>query len=156
MRSTRASRGGARRLLLATWNCSRRQTPPTGALPRAPPTRCHRSSIERSSPATPSSWRGRGWERIGLAAFFPPGQGAFGCDAEERVDLIDIARRRAGDWPREQTVAVGDTEADVAGARAAGIRVIGFGPDPALAHADAVIERLAELSAALERVSAPT
>ena len=24
--------------------------------------------------------------------FFPPGQGAFGCDAEERAELIDIAR----------------------------------------------------------------
>ncbi len=58
--------------------------------------------------------------RIGLAEFFPPGQGAFGCDAEERAELIDIARRRAGDWPRERTVAVGDTAADVAGARAAG------------------------------------
>ena len=30
--------------------------------------------------------------RIGLAEFFPPGQGAFGCDAEERAELIDIAR----------------------------------------------------------------
>ena len=31
-------------------------------------------------------------EKLGLAEFFPPGQGAFGCDAEDRVDLIDIAR----------------------------------------------------------------
>lgn len=93
-------------------------------------------------------------ERLGLAELFPPGQGAFGCDAEDRADLIDIARSRAGDWPREQTVAVGDTEADVAGARAAGIRVIGFGDDPALAEADAVIQRMDELPAALERLSA--
>jgi len=93
-------------------------------------------------------------EKLGLAHFFPPGQGAFGCDAEDRAELIDIARTRAGDWPREQTVAVGDTQADVTGARRAGIRVIGFGPDPALAEADAVIERMDELPPALERLSA--
>jgi phosphoglycolate phosphatase-like HAD superfamily hydrolase len=91
-------------------------------------------------------------QRIGLSEFFPPGQGAFGCDAEERAELIDIARRRAGEWPREQTVAVGDTEADVTGARAAGIRVIGFGPDPALGDADAVIKRMEDLPAALEHL----
>ena len=95
-------------------------------------------------------------EKLGLAEFFPPGQGAFGCDAEDRAELIDIARRRAGGWPREQTVAVGDTEADVAGARAAGIHVIGFGDEPALAEPDAVIRRMDELPAALERVSAVT
>jgi phosphoglycolate phosphatase-like HAD superfamily hydrolase len=93
-------------------------------------------------------------EKLGLAEFFPPGQGAFGCDAEDRAELIDIARERAGDWPREQTVAVGDTEADVAGARAAGIHVVGFGDDPALAGADAVIQSMAELPATLERFSA--
>jgi phosphoglycolate phosphatase-like HAD superfamily hydrolase len=95
-------------------------------------------------------------EKIGLAEFFPHGQGAFGCDAEDREELIDIARRRAGDWPRERTVAVGDTEADVEGARRAGIHVIGFGPDPALAKADAVIQRMDELPAALERLSDAT
>jgi phosphoglycolate phosphatase len=92
-------------------------------------------------------------KRIGLAEFFPPGQGAFGCEAEDRAELIDIARRRAGNWPHERTVAVGDTAADVMGARAAGIRVIGFGSDSALAGADAVIERMDELPAALELVS---
>jgi phosphoglycolate phosphatase len=93
-------------------------------------------------------------ERIGLAAFFPPGQGAFGCDAEDRTELIDIARARAGDWPRERTVAVGDTPTDVAGAHAAGIRVVAFGSD--LDGADAVIERMAELPTALERLSGAT
>jgi phosphoglycolate phosphatase-like HAD superfamily hydrolase len=88
-------------------------------------------------------------EKLGLAEYFPPGQGAFGCDAEDRVDLIDIARKRAGGWPREQTVAVGDTEADVTGARRAGIRVIGFGPDPALVAADAVVHSMADLPRAL-------
>jgi phosphoglycolate phosphatase len=95
-------------------------------------------------------------ERIGLAEFSPPGEGAFGCDAEDRAELIGIARARAGDWPREQTVAVGDTEADVTGARAAGIHVIGFGGDPALAEADAVVQRMDELPAAIEGLSAAT
>jgi len=92
-------------------------------------------------------------EKLGLAEFFPAGQGAFGCDAKDRAELIDIARGRAGDWPREQTVAVGDTQADVSGARAAGIHVIGFGDNHALAEADAVIQRMDELPAALERLS---
>ena len=52
-------------------------------------------------------------ERLGLAGFFPTGQGAFGCDAEERVELLAIARRRAGDWPAERTVEIGDTPRDV-------------------------------------------
>lgn len=99
-------------------------------------------------------------EIIGLADFFPPGQGAFGCDAEGRADLIDLARQRAGDWPRADTVAVGDTIADITGARAAGVKVVGFAPDPAhrdeLAEADAVIERMAELPGALARLSAAT
>ena len=91
-------------------------------------------------------------DRIGLAALFPPGQGAFGCEAESRADLIAIARHKAGDWPAERTVAVGDTENDIAGARAAGIHVIGFGPG--LDGADAVIERMSELPPTLERLSA--
>jgi phosphoglycolate phosphatase len=95
-------------------------------------------------------------EKLGLAEFFPRGQGAFGCEAEERSQLIDLALRRAGDWPREQAVLVGDTPADVAGARTAAIHVIGFGSDPALADADAVIERMDELPGALERLSAAT
>ena len=95
-------------------------------------------------------------EKLGLAEFFPRGQGAFGCDAEDRADLIDIARTRAGDWPRERTVAVGDTEADVNGAREAGIHVIGFGPDPALAEADSVIQQMADLPSALAGLDVTT
>jgi phosphoglycolate phosphatase-like HAD superfamily hydrolase len=93
-------------------------------------------------------------ERIGFAQFFPSSQGAFGCDAEDRAELIDIARKRAGDWPRGKTVAVGDTPADVAGAHTAGIRVVAFGSD--LEGADAVIERMGELLATLERLSTAT
>jgi phosphoglycolate phosphatase len=90
-------------------------------------------------------------ERIGLADFFPPGQGAFGCEAESRPELIAIARRKAGNWPADQTVAVGDTEADIEGARQARIRVIGFGAE--LEGADGLIERMDELPAALELLS---
>src|SRR6185436_19989831 len=91
-------------------------------------------------------------EIIGLDHLFPRGQGAFGCDAEERAELIAIARQRAGDWPADQTVAVGDTPADISGARAARIHAIGFGAG--LEGADAVIENMSELPAALERLSA--
>jgi phosphoglycolate phosphatase-like HAD superfamily hydrolase len=90
-------------------------------------------------------------ERIGLADLFPPGQGAFGCEAEDRAELIGIARRKAGDWPADRTVAVGDTPTDIAGARAAGIKVVGFGTG--LDEADAVIERIDELPAALALLS---
>jgi phosphoglycolate phosphatase len=89
-------------------------------------------------------------ERLGLARFFPKGQGAFGCDAERRAHLIGIARERAGGWPADETIAVGDTEADVAGAHEAGIRVVGVHGDPdALAGADARISALASLPEAL-------
>jgi phosphoglycolate phosphatase-like HAD superfamily hydrolase len=96
-------------------------------------------------------------ERLGLTRFFPAGQGAFGCEAEDRAELIEIARRRAGDWPAERTVLVGDTPKDVAGARAAGIAAIGvttgrFGRVE-LADADAVIDRLADLPQTLRRFS---
>ena len=66
--------------------------------------------------------------RLGLERFFPVGQGAFGCDTEERGQLIRIACERAGGWPLERTVAVGDTLRDVSGAHAAGIRAISVKP----------------------------
>ena len=92
-------------------------------------------------------------ERLGLAPFFPPGQGAFGCDAEHRVDLIRVARERAGGVPAEQTWAVGDTPRDVEGAHDAGIRCVGitlgrFGREE-LAAADAVVDAFPDLLRAL-------
>jgi phosphoglycolate phosphatase-like HAD superfamily hydrolase len=95
-------------------------------------------------------------ERLGLARFFSEGQGAFGCDAEERAVLIGIARERAGARPADQTVLVGDTPKDIAGAQAAGIAVIGvttgrFGRGE-LAGADVVMDELAELPDALRRL----
>jgi phosphoglycolate phosphatase-like HAD superfamily hydrolase len=96
-------------------------------------------------------------ERLGIGALFTNGEGAFGSDGEDRADLISIARERAGDWPAADTVLVGDTPKDVAGAHAAGIRSIGvttgrYGAEE-LSGADEVIAGLAELPAALERLS---
>jgi phosphoglycolate phosphatase len=84
--------------------------------------------------------------RAGVGEHFPPGQGGFGSDSEDRALLPEIARRRAGEdgvpWPRERTIVIGDTPRDIACARADGVRVIGVatGPHPAedLAGADAV------------------
>jgi phosphoglycolate phosphatase-like HAD superfamily hydrolase len=95
-------------------------------------------------------------ERLGLAGFFPRGQGAFGCEADERPDLIRLARGRAGagePWPVETTVLVGDTPRDVAGAHATGIRAVALVNDRfgarELAAADALVSRLPDLPAAL-------
>jgi phosphoglycolate phosphatase len=92
-------------------------------------------------------------ERLGLARFFPPGQGAFGCEREHRVDLFALARERAGGHPADATLAVGDTPLDVSSAHAAGCRCIAvttgrYGREQ-LAGADAVIATLTELEDAL-------
>lgn len=78
--------------------------------------------------------RGR-LERLGLARFFPAGQGAFGCESESRAELIALARARAGNWPREATVEVGDTAVDESSAREAGIRSLLVGHGASLAEA---------------------
>ena len=98
--------------------------------------------------------------KLGLDRHFTEGQGAFGCEAEERPTLIGLARERAGDWPAEETVAVGDTPADIAGARAAGIHVVAYASGrkdrESLSTADATIERMDELPGALARLSGVT
>lgn len=63
-------------------------------------------------------------QRLRLERFFPRGQGAFGCEAEERAALLELARERAGDWPAAATAEIGDAPADVASAKAAGFRSI--------------------------------
>jgi phosphoglycolate phosphatase-like HAD superfamily hydrolase len=101
-------------------------------------------------------------ERAGIGHHFAPGQGAFGSDAESRNELPAIARARAGGYPREQTIVIGDTPLDIACARADSLRVLAVatGPHPAseLAHADGVAadgwELAALLGAALEALSA--
>jgi phosphoglycolate phosphatase len=96
-------------------------------------------------------------ERLGLASYFPPGQGAFGCERELRTDLFALARERAGNWPAERTVAVGDTPLDVSSAHAAGCRCIavttGQYERHQLASADVVIPELTELRAALQAIA---
>jgi phosphoglycolate phosphatase-like HAD superfamily hydrolase len=74
-------------------------------------------------------------ERLGLDRFFPPAGGAFGCESESRVELIALARARAGDWPRGATVEVGDTAVDASSAREAGIRSLLVGHGTSLADA---------------------
>jgi phosphoglycolate phosphatase len=91
--------------------------------------------------------------RLELAGLFADNQGAFGCEREDRVALVELARERAGWWPAERTVTVGDTPLDVSSAHAAGARSIAlttgvYGREE-LDEADVVIGTLAELPAAL-------
>jgi phosphoglycolate phosphatase-like HAD superfamily hydrolase len=83
-------------------------------------------------------------ERAGLGRYFEAGQGAFGSDSHSRARLPAIARRRAGDWPRERTVVIGDTPRDIACARADDVRVVAIATGPfsveELADADAVVD----------------
>jgi phosphoglycolate phosphatase-like HAD superfamily hydrolase len=97
-------------------------------------------------------------ERLGLGHLFPLGQGAFGCERANRIELFDLARSRAQDWPAERTVAVGDTPLDISSAHAAGCRCIGvttgaFGAAQ-LADADAVVSDLGEFASALAALAA--
>jgi phosphoglycolate phosphatase-like HAD superfamily hydrolase len=95
--------------------------------------------------------------RAGIGSFFSAGQGAFGSDAEDRVALPAIARRRAGTpgrpHPREQTIVIGDTPRDIACARADGVRCVAITSGPyaaaALGEADQVVADAAGLREAL-------
>jgi phosphoglycolate phosphatase-like HAD superfamily hydrolase len=92
-------------------------------------------------------------DRLGLADLFPEGQGAFGCERDDRVQLFELALERAGGWSAERTVAVGDTPLDISSAHCAGARCVAvttgaYDPD-ALKDADTVISALDELPAAL-------
>lgn len=88
-------------------------------------------------------------DRAGLGHHFERGQGGFGSDDEDRSLLPGIARARAGGWPRERTVVIGDTPRDIACARADGVGVVAIatGPYPAdaLSDADHVVGSAAEL-----------
>jgi phosphoglycolate phosphatase-like HAD superfamily hydrolase len=87
--------------------------------------------------------------RLGLDGFFPAGQGAFGCEAENRGDLFELARGRAGGWPADRTVEIGDTARDVRSAHGAGSRAIALrSPRSAdeFPGADAVCDDLAEVA----------
>jgi phosphoglycolate phosphatase-like HAD superfamily hydrolase len=87
----------------------------------------------------------------GLGDAFPTGQGGFGSDAEDRADLVRIARERAGSPPLTETVLIGDTPNDVLAGLTAQVRTIGvangrYGRDALLeAGAHAVVDELDEL-----------
>jgi phosphoglycolate phosphatase-like HAD superfamily hydrolase len=91
--------------------------------------------------------------RAGLGDFFEHGQGGFGSDSEDRTELPELARVRAGrpghPHPREETVVIGDTPLDVACARADGVRCFAVTTGPftadALGGADAVVASAREL-----------
>jgi phosphoglycolate phosphatase len=103
-------------------------------------------------------------KRAGLGGFFAAGQGGFGSDAEDRIALPAIARRRAGangaPYPRERTVVVGDTPNDIACARADGLRCVAVATGPygagELGAADDVVAGLDELPAVLVSPSTQT
>jgi phosphoglycolate phosphatase-like HAD superfamily hydrolase len=92
--------------------------------------------------------------RAGIGHYFEPGQGGFGSDHASRAELPRIARARAGDWPRERTVVIGDTPRDIACARADEVRVVAVATGPfaveALAEADAVADDARSLLPVLE------
>ena len=96
--------------------------------------------------------------RAGLGGYFEPGQGGFGSDHLSRAELPAIARQRAGGWPRDRTVVIGDTPRDIACARADGVRVAAVATGPfaieALADADAVVDNARALLPVLEDFAA--
>jgi phosphoglycolate phosphatase len=96
-------------------------------------------------------------ERLGLARFFPEGQGAFGCEGETRAELLALARGRADGseaWPN-RTIEVGDTCRDIESAHAAGIRSVAIASGRVerkrLEAADALIDTMPELIEVLLR-----
>ena len=133
----------------------RTPTPHWRAAPRAAETleelaQTHELALLTGNPEPVARGRMR---RLGLDRFFSPSTGAFGCEAEQRTDLVALARRRAGDPPLAEVALVGDTPRDVEGAHDAGIRAIAvasgeYGPTE-LSVADVLIDALAELPGAL-------
>lgn len=95
--------------------------------------------------------------RAGIGRYFTPGQGAFGSDAEDRLSLPPIARRRAGTvarpHPRERTVVIGDTPRDIACAQADDVRCVAVASGPyaadSLLAADRVVANAGELGGTL-------
>jgi phosphoglycolate phosphatase-like HAD superfamily hydrolase len=88
----------------------------------------------------------------GLGGWFRRGEGAFGSDAEDRRELVPVARERAGGWPAERTVVIGDAPGDVACALAGGataVALLGHYDREQLNGAHAYIERLPDLGQAL-------
>jgi len=94
----------------------------------------------------------------GLGRWFRRGEGAFGSDAEDRRELVPVARERAGGWPAERTVVIGDAPGDVECALAGGaiaVALLGHFRRDELGDAHLVIERLSDLGPALAGLPAP-
>jgi phosphoglycolate phosphatase-like HAD superfamily hydrolase len=93
----------------------------------------------------------------GMGRYFPPGQGGFGSDHEDRAALPAVARRRAGEhhrpYAREKTVVIGDTPLDIQCAHADGVRCIAVATGPYgesdLVGADAIVGAAADIPDAL-------
>lgn len=89
-------------------------------------------------------------ERLGLAGFFAPGEGAFGCEAESRRRLVELAQARAGGWPASAIVAVGDTPRELESAHASWIRFVAVSArGEGFEHADAVCPDLGGVTSTL-------
>jgi phosphoglycolate phosphatase-like HAD superfamily hydrolase len=82
----------------------------------------------------------------GLSSVFDPARGGYGCEAELRADIVRLAATRCSSSAPAAVVVVGDTEHDVAAARAVGAKVVGVAISAAArdelqaAGADAVVE----------------
>jgi phosphoglycolate phosphatase-like HAD superfamily hydrolase len=97
-------------------------------------------------------------DTLGLRRFFPRGVGAFGCEAEERADLLELALRRSACAP-EDAVQIGDTSRDVRTAREAGLASVAVDFDStglprAADAADALVHSMDELPEALRTLEA--
>jgi phosphoglycolate phosphatase-like HAD superfamily hydrolase len=94
------------------------------------------------------------WERFAL--------GGYGCDYPERARLVARAIERAVEtagrqFAREEVVVIGDTQFDVAAARACGVRAVAVATGPgidraklAAAEPDVLLNDLSELAAWME------
>ena len=92
----------------------------------------------------------------GLGEWFELGQGAFGSDAEDRRELVPLARRRAGGWPSDRTVVIGDAPGDVECALADDaipVALLGHFGRRELAGAHVFVDNLADLGDALDGLS---
>ena len=95
---------------------------------------------------------------MGVASQFDLSVSAYGSDAEERNELVPIARERAGaagrPWARERTVVVGDTPEDIAAARADSVACVVFAserfPDDRLIGAHGVVSDMDDLVRVLQ------
>ena len=96
----------------------------------------------------------------GIGDHFPPRQGGFGSDDEDRAALPHIARKRAGhdgiEFPRMRTIVIGDTPRDIACARADEVRCFAVATGPfsidELQSADAVAADARQLGEQLHAV----